>query len=111
MVSFAGSARPRMKIGNQFASITSLSVNRPMRELRTYDSVLPIISYGLSEVTFSGIAMYTPEVLKAIQKWMYGTPDFPHYSREFMCLHCGSPQSITRTHCAQCGAPRSFLVG
>jgi len=111
MVSFAGNAMPQMKIGNQFASITSLSWDRPIGHTYAFGEGLPIISYGLPKVTFSGIAMYTPEVLSAIQKWMYGTLDFPHYSREFMCLHCGSPQSITRTHCAQCGAPRSFLIG
>jgi len=111
MVSFAGSASPQIKIGNQFASITNISWDRPAQQMYVIGEELPITLYGQSEMTFSGIAMYTPEVLNAVQKWMYGTPDFPHYSREFMCLHCGSPQPITQTHCAQCGAPRSFLLG
>ena len=107
----AGLNGPKIKIGNQFASITQISIDRPVQEIRVLDSALPIYRSGLSSLTFSGIAMYTPEVLKAVEKWMYGIPQFPHYESEFMCLHCGSPQSILRTHCAQCGAPRSFLLG
>jgi len=111
MVAVRGS-NARMKIGNQFASITQMSLSRPYHNTYTlYGSDLPITTFGRSELSFSGIAMYTPEILKAVEKWMYGIPQFPHYAEEFMCLYCGSPQSILRTHCAQCGAPRSFLLG
>ena len=35
----------------------------------------------------------------------------PAYQKEFMCLYCGSPNSIEKTHCKSCGAPRSFIIG
>jgi len=111
MASFRGNVNTQVKIGNQFASITNFYVDTPMQSLHTFDSPFVIQTRGQTEVTFSGIVKYTPEVLAAVRRWMYDVPSFPHYEREFLCLYCGSPQSITRTHCAQCGAPRSFLVG
>jgi hypothetical protein len=111
MAAVMARSMPKIKIGNQFASITNISIDRPMQCLQALYGDKPVYAYGLSEMTFSGIAMYTPEVLRAVQKWMYGTLEFPRYTSEFMCLHCGSPQSIMYTHCKQCGAPRSFLLG
>ena len=111
MVAIRAGGGPRIKIGNQFASITQIEMSRPHYDISAFDSMIPVTTYGLSEINFSGIAMYTPEILKAVEKWMYGIPQFPHYAEEFMCLYCGSPQSILRTHCAKCGAPRSFLLG
>jgi len=61
-------------------------------------------------IEFHGMASGSPH-LDAMIANMYRGTDFPYYSPEFMCLHCGSPQPIDRTHCAQCGAPRSFILG
>jgi len=103
---------PQMKIGNCFASITTMNFERESYPMYALDDPFSRIeSFGPTRVTFSGIAQYSPEVLKAVEKWMYGIPQFPHYESEFLCLHCGSPQPITQTHCKQCGAPRSFLLG
>lgn len=35
----------------------------------------------------------------------------PTYQREWACLYCASPNKIERTHCKQCGAPRSWIFG
>lgn len=35
----------------------------------------------------------------------------PTLQKEFMCLHCGTPNKIEYSFCQQCGAPRSFIIG
>lgn len=35
----------------------------------------------------------------------------PIFQKEFMCLYCGSPNPVEKTHCKKCGAPRSFVIG
>ena len=61
-------------------------------------------------IEFEGIASGS-EFLEDMVSHMFHGSRFPYYHEEFLCLHCGSPQSIKLTHCGQCGAPRSFIVG
>ena len=35
----------------------------------------------------------------------------PTFKKEYMCLYCGSPNSVEYAHCKKCGAPRSFVIG
>lgn len=35
----------------------------------------------------------------------------PAIYEEYRCLFCGSANKIIDTHCTQCGAPRSFILG
>lgn len=35
----------------------------------------------------------------------------PSRQKEFMCLHCATPNPIERAFCSQCGAARSFVIG
>ena len=114
MAHLTGNVMTEVLIGNSWATIDQISIERPMQRTYTHaDTHIPVTTYGVTEMTFSGMVIYTPEVLRAVEKWMYGggVPQFPHHESEFMCLHCGSPQPITLTHCKQCGAPRSFILG
>ena len=81
---------------NMFGFITSVSTTFALDD----------VAY----IEFKGMASGSPYLDDMIANMCRGM-DFPYYSPEFMCLHCGSPQPIDRTHCAQCGAPRSFILG
>ena len=61
-------------------------------------------------IYFDGVATGSEFLDDMVSHMMHGT-NFPYYRDEFLCLHCGSPQSIELTHCKRCGAPRSFIVG
>ena len=84
------------EFANMFGFITSINT--------TFDP--GDVGYIEFEGTASG-SLYFGDM---ISNMLRGT-DFPYYRPEFLCLHCGSPQPIDRTHCAQCGAPRSFILG
>ena len=81
---------------NMFGYITSIST--------TFDPG------DIGYIEFEGIGSGSPYLGDMISNMFRGM-DFPYYNPEFLCLHCGSPQPVSRTHCAQCGAPRSFILG
>ena len=81
---------------NMFGFITSYSAEMGMED------------YGFIE--FEGEASGSEYLDDMISMMLQGNK-FPYYKSEFLCLHCGSPQPVTRTHCKQCGAPRSFILG
>jgi hypothetical protein len=98
--------------GNQWALLTKFEVNRDIVQDYDYLDYQHQFIQGAGEIRFSGIAPATPQILKAMKKWMYnGIPQFPIYADEWMCLYCGSPNPLPKTHCSQCAAPRNWLIG
>lgn len=83
-------------------------------DVTTYaDQSRTVIPSGYSEVEFqiSGVALGTDGVFDLFQDWMKNGIYKPTFQKEWRCLYCTSPNSIERTHCTQCGAPRSFVIG
>jgi hypothetical protein len=79
---------------NRLGLITSVTINS------AYDSQ---VGFDISGLVTSPAAF---DVLKHLMR-----NGLPELQQEWRCLYCTSPQPITRTHCKQCGAPRSFIVG
>ena len=82
--------------GNQWAILKNMSVD--------YTGFKPMID-------FNGLAPATPEILRAVKRWMDRPPQFPFWAEEWQCLYCGSPVPLPETHCVNCGAPRNWLIG
>lgn len=102
----------KMSQGNQWALLTNFEVNHNFIDVRSYSDYQPQYIQGAGEIRFSGIAPATPQILEVMKKWMYNDrPQFPIYADEWMCLYCGSPNPLPKTHCSQCGAPRNWLIG
>ena len=99
------------KTGNQWAYLTNYSVNQEYVELQAWGDKYPNHLPTNTTVQFTGLAPATPEILRAIQRWMDKPPQFPFYAEEWMCLYCGSPNPLPKTHCEKCGAPRNWLIG
>jgi hypothetical protein len=67
---------------------------------------------SIGTVEFTGVAPATPEVLEAINRWAKnGKGRLPNWKEEWMCLYCGTPQSLLNRKCDDCGAPRNWLIG
>ena len=67
---------------------------------------------GIVSADLSVVANGNPNTLmKAFHGWLDGGINMPTFQEEFMCLYCGSPNSVELTHCKKCGAPRSFIIG
>jgi hypothetical protein len=102
------------KMDNQLGWVTSLSIanNRNMIDVSTVGGGKQYIA-GQSFITGSleFTAAYTGGVQELLQDWLRNGITRPQYNKEFMCLYCTSPNSIERTHCKKCGAPRSFVLG
>lgn len=101
------------KRGNQWAYLESFSYNADANPVYSWGSNAPVgfvANPGL--IRFEGIAPATPQILDAMQRWMNNRGGrFPLYAGEWMCLYCGSPNELPKTHCTQCGAPRNWLIG
>jgi hypothetical protein len=101
---------------NRLGWVTSLSVTQSTQliDATAYgDQNRRVIPAGISQVEFqlSGIASCTPGVMRTLQSWIDDGLNYPTFQKEFRCLYCTSPNLIQRTHCSQCGAPRSFVIG
>ena len=81
---------------NVFGLITSFTAESPID--------------NFAYIEFDGVASGSEFLEDMISHMLHGS-SFPYYNQEFLCLHCGSPQPIERTHCKQCGSPRSFIIG
>lgn len=46
-----------------------------------------------------------------LRGWMDDGIRGPSFEAEWHCLYCTSPNTINKTHCSQCGAPRNFILG
>lgn len=98
--------------GNRWGVLTDFSVQANNIDVTAFGDVGRSYVSGLGEIKFSGVAPATPEILKVISSWMYnGSPQFPIYAEEWMCLYCASPNPLPATHCNKCGAPRNWLIG
>lgn len=64
---------------------------------------------GIVKLDFNGVAIGTFETMRRIRHMMYSGLSL--WVDEWMCLYCGSPQALPRTHCEKCGAPRSWVIG
>jgi hypothetical protein len=86
---------------NDYADVTSFSDSSP----------LFINRRGL----IRGSVDFTTADYGAVHEFMEqlrsGTATMPTFQKEFMCLYCGSPNSVELSHCKKCGAPRSFVIG
>ena len=99
---------------NQWGRLMSFSVNTSVGSTyRTLDDKYGTIPGLAGEIDFRGIAVATSESISAFHDWLEGrsTGDIATWVEEWRCLYCGSPQKIDRTHCTQCGAPRSWILG
>lgn len=95
---------------NRFGYVTDISINNNTIDAVTFDGARTFIP-TYQEIRFSGVAVGNQHTLKLLERLMHEGLTYPVYEPEFMCLFCGSPQPISRTHCKQCGAPRSFIIG
>ncbi len=100
-----------MNQGNQWAYLTDVNIHRDFIDVQAWGESQSTKIAGLSQIEFRGIAPATPEILKAMHRWMDKPPQFPFYQEEWMCLYCGSPVPLPDRHCTQCGAPRNWLIG
>ena len=93
---------------NRFGFITNMSMSTNMS---SYESGLVQFSLDLI-VPITGKGETDRGVIQTIHSWMYREdPIFPIYQSEYLCLYCGTPQSIENHSCDKCGAPRSFILG
>jgi len=86
---------------DRYADITSLS--------DSYPNMLQTNSLVRASVDF--VAQDYGALQEFMQELSRGSISSPVFQKEFMCLYCGSPNKIERTHCKKCGAPRSFVIG
>jgi len=100
---------------NKLGWITSLNVipQNSMIDVTSYGSNAREFVSGAGTLSFeiSGMANDPGALMQQFQQWMRSGIDAPTYQKEYMCLYCGSPNKIEKTHCAKCGAPRSFIIG
>lgn len=106
------------RIFGRWGYLKSFSVESNLVDATSWgDRFRTFIPGGPGLVTFEGVAPATNAVMDSLKKWMRQEIEFPVIDREWMCLYCASPNGIMksdgtyRTHCTQCGAPRSFLLG
>ena len=86
-----------MKKPNKLGWVTSLSATHSVD--------------NLVEMDLSIVAQDPGALMQTFKKWMNEGVSGPSYQGEYTCLYCTSPNSIDRTHCKSCGAPRSFVIG
>ncbi len=100
---------------NKLGWVTSCSINNSydLINVTTWNDKQPQFLRGLQYLTGSieFTAANPGAVLELIQDWMSNGISKPTFQKEYMCLYCGSPNSIELTHCKKCGAPRSFVLG
>lgn len=82
---------------NQLGFVKNLSVEQSIGELVTLDIEVVATDPGA--------------LMRQCREWLNGGIQGPVYKKEFMCLYCAVPNSVERTTCQNCGAPRSFLLG
>ena len=89
-------------------TIENFPISMPSRE--RYGDFEFIADVGTIDLSISAPA--TPQILKAITRWARnGRARLPIWTEEWLCLYCGSPNPLPITHCDQCGAPRSWILG
>lgn len=84
-------------IPNKLGWVTDITFNMNPDQLLTFD--------------ISGAVLETKGVATLFQDWMYNGIRNPTFQEEWKCLYCTSPNTIDKTHCTQCGAPRNFILG
>jgi hypothetical protein len=101
-----------MQNPNRLGWVKSLSVDMGYIDVTSSGDISPqLISNGFLEFTMSGFAPVSAmSELQRLLKDGLANPQ-PQYVKEWFCLYCASPNSINKTHCSQCGAPRSFIIG
>lgn len=82
-------------------------------DVSAFSSLSPSFISGLGtvELNLSIQVVSTQGLQHLLHNWAYEGISQPTPRKEFMCLHCVSPNPIINTHCSQCGAPRSFILG
>lgn len=82
-------------------------------DVTSFADVAPRYTQGIGgvELNMTVRAPATEALRSLVHSWVNDGVFQPTYQEEFMCLWCGSPNSIEHTHCKKCGAPRSFIIG
>lgn len=83
-----------------------------MQDVTAYADVSPrYINNGVMRFDISGVAPMS--AMGELQNLLHDglRSQNSSYVKEWRCLYCTSPNSINKTHCTQCGAPRSFVIG
>jgi hypothetical protein len=100
---------------NKLGWVTQLSIDnrRSFADITAFGDIdrtyIPAMS--TVEADLHIVAENPGALMETFQDWLHGGINMPTYQKEFMCLYCGSPNKIEHTHCAKCGAPRSFVIG
>lgn len=90
----------------------SIEHNPHIMEIQSIQGGREFISeHATLEADLHIVAANPGALVEAFQDWMHGGVYTPTFQKEYMCLYCGSPNKIENTHCAKCGAPRSFVIG
>jgi hypothetical protein len=93
-------------------SSLSYSVDNPFIDVSTFGGGPAYIATPATYKAELSLIITDPgAVHELLQDWMHNGINGPIYQKEYMCLYCGSPNSIEHTHCSKCGAPRSFVIG
>lgn len=96
---------------NRLGWITDMSISNDMIEVSAFGDYSRSFIPTRRELRFSGVAMANEYSYNFIKFLMENGIHAPTFEPEWRCLYCGSPQPISRTHCRQCAAPRSFIIG
>jgi len=94
----------------------TITIENPLITDYTVDGTLLYVdrpSYATVNITMlvDGVA------LSLVDNWVAtnmhgkgGILRIPQYAAEWLCVFCGSPQPMIRTHCSQCGGARDWVV-
>lgn len=105
----------KIMVPNKLGWVTSVEMHHTDRyvdvtafgdSLSQYIPSQPSLEMNLTMQAIPTLALH-----ELVQSWFHDGIYMPTFQKEFMCLWCGSPNSIEHTHCRKCGAPRSFVVG
>jgi hypothetical protein len=100
---------------NRLGWLTSCSITPKVDVFETTDYRDGLRTYltGLTtvEADLHVVAQDAGALMQQFHRWMNEGLTEPSYQSEYMCLYCGSPNSVEHTHCKKCGAPRSFVIG
>lgn len=107
---------PAAAPGNTWAVLRTLSLKMPRPiDVSTCGGFMEIIPGGPGIIRFEGECPNTPAIASVLYNWIKSAdgkaPRFPFYAPEWMCLYCGTPNSLPETNCGKCGAPRNWLIG
>ena len=96
----------------QFAYVKNVNVEGNLQKVESLNGFCEHFDTGRGVIEFTGEMPLTPATLKAVNHWMMKTtPRLPISSEEWLCLYCGGAESLERTKCRNCGAPRSWALG